>query len=122
MSLSNIAENTSLQDFLTRYPTLYVALSTADPGEDGSTIAEPVGMNYIRQPTGDLTITGNEVTNDLVIVFLVASGNWGTLTYAALFDTESGGTFLGSGVIASTPCPITTVVIIPAGTVILTQE
>jgi hypothetical protein len=53
MSFSNYLENKLLDHAFrnTSYTppsAVYVALSTADPGEDGSTIAEPSGNNYAR--------------------------------------------------------------------------
>lgn len=32
-------------------PTVYVALSTADPTDSGGSIAEPVGNGYVRKST-----------------------------------------------------------------------
>ena len=122
MSLSDSVENEMIQDFVTRHPVLYVALSTADPGDDGSGIAEPTDPAYLRQLVGDVTITGNELTNDVGIQFPTSTEDQGTITYAALFSAESGGTYLGCGAITPTACPDNTIFLIAADTVILSMD
>lgn len=77
-------------------PTWYVALSTADPSEDGSTIAEPSGNGYARTALGATTRTDNSVENDASVEFPEASGSWGSVTYFAYFDAATDGNFLGS--------------------------
>lgn len=105
MSYSDVTEGMMLDwffglDTITEPATLYLALSTADPGETGSTIAEP-GDTYARQPVGvgtdNWTRTAGSVVNDNVITFPEAGASWGTITHVALFSAESGGTFYGSG-------------------------
>lgn len=112
MALSNYTEAALLNalfgrtsDFgsLASAPTIYVALSTADPGSDGSSISEPSGDGYGRVSTasgdwGDAS-AGNPTTlsNSATITFPQATGSWGTVTYAAFFDASTGGEFLGSG-------------------------
>jgi hypothetical protein len=81
-------------------PTLYIALSTADPGEDGSTIAEPSGNGYARVATSASTwdaAASGAITNGAAITFPTATGSWGTITYAAMFDALTSGNFMGSG-------------------------
>ena len=82
-------------------PTIYVALSTADPTEDGSGIAEPSGNNYSRVATqaSDWNAAANgEITNATAITFNTASGgSWGTLTHFALFDDPTAGNMLVHG-------------------------
>jgi hypothetical protein len=81
-------------------PTIYVGLLTADPTDDGSGLDEPSGSGYARIQTsasdwnaasnGSLDNTGN-------ITFAQASGNWGTITHFALFDTATAGNMLAHG-------------------------
>lgn len=81
-------------------PTAYVALSTADPKDDASGIAEPSGNNYARVTTsgGDWnTASGGAIDNAGAITFNTASGSWGTITHFALYDALSGGNMLGHG-------------------------
>ena len=83
--------------------TFYVALSTTDPGSDGSTISEPVGGSYARVGVAkaDWSRVSFEVDNDNVVQFAQATGSWGTITHFALFDSLSGGNFLGSNALDS---------------------
>jgi hypothetical protein len=84
-------------------PTVYVALSTADPLGDGSGLAEPVGNAYTRVETSASdwnTASGGSLANANDIIFAKATGSWGTITHFALFDTETGGNFLGYGALS----------------------
>lgn len=86
---------------------IHIAASTADPGEDGSTIAEPSGNNYSRVSTSpsdwnSATLGAGTLTNANAINFPVASGSWGTITHIALFDASSGGNLLYKGSISPT--------------------
>lgn len=75
-------------------PTLYVGLSTADPGDDASGLAEPSGGSYARVEVSGWSRSGNEVDNDDSITFPEATGDWGTITHGCLFDAASGGNLL----------------------------
>ncbi len=79
---------------------LWIALSTADPGEDGSSIAEPSGNGYGRVQcdpgSGQWVRSGSVVDNVAEIAFAEATGSWGTITHVAVFTAETGGTFLYS--------------------------
>ena len=84
-------------------PTIYVALSTADPGDDAASMAEPVGNNYSRVATATTdwnTSTVRSISNANALIFPAASGNWGTISYFALYDQATGGNCLGSGQIS----------------------
>ena len=84
-------------------PIIYVGLSTADPSDDGSGLAEPSGNAYARAQTsasdwnaassGSLDNTGN-------ITFTQATGNWETITYFALFDAATAGNMLTYGALS----------------------
>ncbi len=82
----------------------YLALSTADPGETGGSMAEPSGGAYARQSiaksaAGFTAATGTptQVTNAAQINFPEASASWGTVTHWALFTAVTAGTFILSG-------------------------
>lgn len=103
MSASNYLEQKLLQHLFNLASfaipaNLYVALSTANPGEDGSGIAEPVGNAYARVSTAAANWTWNagatRVENQTAITFPTASGSWGTVTHFAIFDASSGGNML----------------------------
>lgn len=78
-------------------PTVYVGLSTADPLDDESGLAEPSGDNYARVATAGAdwnAASGGSSSNANDIEFPLASGTWGTITHFALFDAVSGGNML----------------------------
>lgn len=79
--------------------THYFALSTADPTEDGSGIAEPSGNNYARaafvnNKTNWGDAAAGAITNDVAVTFNTASGSWGTIAHFAVFDALTGGNML----------------------------
>lgn len=77
--------------------TVYVGLSTADPGDDASGLAEPVGNGYIRKAIAFSAATSRRVTQSGVVTFNEATGSWGTITHWAIFDAESAGNMLAHG-------------------------
>jgi hypothetical protein len=105
-------------------PTWYVALSTADPGEDGSGIAEPTASEYARQALGSVTISGSEISNLAAVTFATALEVWGTISHVALFDAASGGNFLGSNALTggSQAIGIDDAMNFPIGDIKITQD
>ena len=84
-------------------PTIYVGLSTADPGDDGTGLAEPSGNGYARVATaaGDWnTASGGALDNASALEFPTATGNWGTVTHFALFDAATDGNLLAHGTLS----------------------
>ena len=85
-------------------PTIYVGLSTADPTDDASGLAEPSGNNYARVETSGSdwdAASGGATANAAAITFPAASGSWGTISHFALFDASSGGNMLAHGALDS---------------------
>jgi len=85
-------------------PAIYVALSTSDPGDDGSGAAEPAGGSYTRIETcgADWTDAGGGcIDNADAIQFPQATDSWGTITHFALYDGLTGGHLLACGALAS---------------------
>ena len=85
-------------------PTVYVALSTADPTDDASGIAEPSGNGYARVATAGAdwnTSSGGALANANAITFPTASGSWGTITHFALYDAATSGNMLAHGTLGS---------------------
>jgi len=81
-------------------PTIYVGLSTADPTDDGSGLAEPIGNAYARVSTvaADWDVSSDGALDNVNdITFPEATGNWGTVTHFALFDAVTGGNMLAHG-------------------------
>lgn len=84
-------------------PTIYVALSTADPLDDASGFAEPTGNAYARVETSASdwnTASGGFLDNANNIIFPKATGSWGTITHFALFDAATGGNMLAHGALS----------------------
>jgi hypothetical protein len=84
-------------------PTVYVALSTADPTDAGSGLSEPSGDGYARKQTSASdwnTASGGALDNANEIAFNEATGSWGTITHFALMDAASGGNMLGHGALS----------------------
>jgi hypothetical protein len=84
-------------------PTIYVGLSTADPGDSGAGLSEPSGNGYARAQTtaSDWNVAADgHVDNANPILFATATGDWGTLTHFALFDAASGGHLLAYGTLS----------------------
>ena len=84
-------------------PTIYVGLSTADPLDDVSGLAEPGGNAYARVQTAASdwnAASGGSVDNVNDITFAQATGSWGTITHFALFDAVDGGNMLAHGALS----------------------
>jgi hypothetical protein len=103
-SFSDYWENTILDHVFGKGsylpPTIFVGLSTSNPGEDGSGLNEPSGNNYARVQTAasDWSSASNgALANADMIDFNEATGSWGTLTHFALFDAASTGHFVAYG-------------------------
>lgn len=85
-------------------PTIYVAVSTADPLDGGSGLAEPSGNGYARvQTTGTdwNAASGGAIDNANAVTFNEATGSWGTITHFALMDAASGGNLLVHGALST---------------------
>ncbi len=81
-------------------PTIYAGLSTADPLDDGSGLAEPSDNGYSRVQTSASdwnAASGGSLDNANEITFAQATGSWGSVTHFALFDAATGGNILAHG-------------------------
>ncbi|RMD60672.1 hypothetical protein D6833_09335 [Candidatus Parcubacteria bacterium] len=97
--------------------TLYIALSTADPGETGAGLSEPGtpgatpdalnGYNRVALTTADWTRTLNVVSNSVTVTFPTATADWGNITHFAIMDAQSGGNVLMSNVISPAQSVVT---------------
>ena len=84
-------------------PTIYVGLSTSEPLDDASGLAEPIGNAYVRVETSASdwnAATDSSLDNANDIIFPKATGNWGTITHFALFDSSTGGNMLAHGALS----------------------
>ena len=86
--------------------TCYVSLHTADPGDTGA--SEVTGGAYARQGPITFTSAGSNPTvasNSAIVTYAAATGSWGTVAYFGVWTALTGGTFQGSGALA-TPKPV----------------
>lgn len=87
-------------------PTIYVALSTANPKDDFSGLAEPTGNNYARKAHSAWeAAAGGATENTGVIQFNTPSGSWGAITYAAIIDALTGGNGLLYAAVSQSQTP-----------------
>lgn len=111
------ASELSLLDVLfggtTFFPsTLYLAVSTTAPNEDGTGITEPgggIGYARVAVPNNGTTFDVAALNGDIAekknavgLNFLAATGSWGTLTHWIFFDSLTGGIPLIFGVLNPT--------------------
>lgn len=104
MSFANFWENELLDHVMGKGsytpPTIYVGLSTSDPLDDGSGLAEPTGNGYARITTAaanwDVAVDGL-IDNGVELSFPAATGSWGTVTHLCFFDAATAGNLLASG-------------------------
>ena len=112
MSFSDVLENEVLDHVFgnaaySAPATLYVALSTSDPLDSNSGLAEPAGNGYARVAVvNNLTnwpaAAGGLKSNGTAITFPLATGAWGTITHFAILDDPTAGNQLGHGVLTNT--------------------
>ena len=86
--------------------TLYAGLSTADPLDSGSGLAEPVGNGYARvavvnNATNWPAAAAGAKANGTVVTFAAATGAWGTITHFVIFDAAAAGNIIISGALVT---------------------
>jgi len=114
VSYSNYLETSLLQHFFGRVTftpanTLYLALTTSEPTEVG-VISEPASASgYYRIPIDNTQLsssgwsvvssdpTGYSLHNYGALTFGTASGDWGTITHFAVYDSLTEGNMYGYG-------------------------
>lgn len=104
MSFTNATETLVLQWLLTagsptRPTAWYIGLFTTAPTETGGG-TELSGSGYVRR-SATFTVSGDTASNSAAIEFPEATGSWGTITHAAVFDALSGGNMIASGALAT---------------------
>lgn len=114
MSFSDQLENDVLDHVFggttyTQPTTVWIGLSTADPGEAAAGLAEPSGNGYARVARVNNSTTWRAAAsgvkqNSAELTFPEASGSWGTISHVALWvhPTSTGAAvFLGSGALGT---------------------
>ncbi len=104
-SISDYLENKLVDHVLgntayTPAATLYLGLSTADPADDASGLAEPAGNGYARKAISFSAAASRAVEQDGQVSFDQATGSWGTISHWAVFDADSAGNMLAHGSLA----------------------
>jgi hypothetical protein len=99
MSLTNSFETSVLTWLLTasspspaRPTAWHLGLFTAAPGESGGG-TEVSGSGYTREAV-TFTVSGNNASNSGSVEFAAATGSWGTITHAAIFDAATSGNMI----------------------------
>ena len=93
----------------------YVALSKTEPKQDGTNVTEPDSANgYKRTLLGvasqsatqkmDEPLDGTIKSKD-IIYFPEATADWGTCSYYALFNAQTGGKLIAYGALSSAISP-----------------
>lgn len=90
--------------------TVYVALFTTLPGEDGTGGTEVSGGSYARVavtnnstnfPAASTVSTTGTKSNGTTITFPTATGSWGTVVGFGLYTASTSGTLIGYGSLSS---------------------
>ena len=79
--------------------TVYIGLSTADPLDDASGLAEPADVAYARQPVtfgalASVNGVGTSGSNSAGLIFPTALAPWGSITHGVLYDALVAGNML----------------------------
>jgi len=101
-SFSDTVENAILDKMFGRTAwadvTIWVGLSTEDPSDSGSNIAEPTAASYGRQEASTSAwcdATAGEIDNVAAIEFTTAVQSWCTISYVTFHDASTSGNMLG---------------------------
>jgi len=128
MSFSNFLETELLDHVFTNTAytapsTLYLALHTANPDEDGSgTEVSTSGTAYARQ-TVTFTVSGNTATTDAAVEFPTATANFGTVSHVAVWDASTAGNMLAYAALTTSKTIETGDVLrVPAGDLDITLD
>lgn len=99
MSFSNYLETELLDHVFTNSAytapsTLYLALHTASPAEDGSgTEVSTSGTAYAREAV-TFTVSGNTATTDAAVEYATATANFGTVSHVGIWDASTAGNLI----------------------------
>lgn len=128
MSKSDYLETVVLNHFLrniatTSPTTVYVALYTTLPNEDGTGGVEVTGGSYARQAVTFDAPIANQTTNSGDITFPTATADWGTVVGFALLDAVTVGNLLYlANLTAARVIQTNDVFIFPTGQIIVSED
>lgn len=81
--------------------TIYVALFTTMPIDDGTGGVEVSGGSYARQSVTFSAASGGQSVNNALVSFLTATASWGTVLGVGLYDASTGGNLLYYGTLTA---------------------
>lgn len=81
--------------------TVYLGLSTADPTDDASGLAEPSGNGYVRKAITFSAAATRAIVQNGDVTFDEASGAWGTISHYGIFDAETSGNMMAHGALSA---------------------
>tara|TARA_R110000803_G_scaffold53061_1_gene108957 strand:+ start:618 stop:998 length:381 start_codon:yes stop_codon:yes gene_type:complete len=104
MSFSNFLETKVLGHVFgatayTAAGTLYLALFTSNPAEDGSG-TEVTGGAYARQSVA-FTVAGNNASNTSAVEYATATAGYGTVSHVGVYDAATSGNLLAYAALTS---------------------
>lgn len=100
------SDSSSYPGSITLASRAFLALSSTEPQKNGQGVTEPSENGYARKQIGYALDTYGQamgdpvngvITNKDEIHFNEATGGWGTLTYACIYDAATGGNLIASG-------------------------
>lgn len=106
MSFSNYLETEILDHVFggnayTAPGTLYLALFTSNPAEDGSgTEVTTSGTAYARQSVA-FTVSGNTASNTAAIEYPTATASYGSVTHVGIYDASTAGNLMAYAALTS---------------------
>lgn len=106
MSFSNFLETEILDHVFannayTAPTTLYLALFTANPDEDGSGAeVSTSGTAYARQ-TVAFTVSGNTASNSGAVEYPTATASFGTVSHVGIYDALTSGNLIAYAALSS---------------------
>lgn len=110
----NYTKGSSTDSYQAIFGPIYLGLSSTDPAVS---VTEPSGNGYVRTKLKmPLISSGTSVTNTEELHFNEATGAWGALSYACLYDAQTGGNLIAWGTLTNQISPVAdTVPIIRSG-------
>jgi hypothetical protein len=127
MSVANYAENKLLDavfnntSFAVTMP--YIALHTADPGENGTTSEVTGTGGTVRIAASFAAASSGSMVSDADITFAAATSSLGTVTHISIWDAVSSGNCLWSGALTSSQSvPIGVAFRIPSGSLTVSLD
>jgi hypothetical protein len=99
-----LLDHAFMKTALSQASNLYVGLSTADPTDDASGLAEPSGGSYARVSTAAAdwnASSSGTIDNANDITFPAATASWGTVTHFIISDAATAGNYYAHGALTA---------------------